>query len=69
MATVLFITLLSGCADAAAVGQRKSEGRYHTKTVHHVSNKYFYDDKKYGDGSLKKFFVMLKVILTVFGKG
>lgn len=29
---------------------------------------FLYDDKKYGDGSLKKFFFMLKVILKLFGK-
>lgn len=72
--------LLNGSTDAAAVGERipdsikesvyqQSIVRYNG-SVHHIVKRHFklYKDKQYGDGSLKNFFFMLKIILTLFGK-
>jgi hypothetical protein len=75
MTTVLLIVFLSDCAvDAAVAGQRisdiKEDSVLLTSPAHSIVKRHFkfYDDKKYGDGSLKKFFIMLKIILTLFGK-
>ncbi len=74
MTTVLLIVFLSDCAvDAAVAGQRISDIKDDsvlTSPAHNIVKRHFkfYDDKKYGDGSLKKFFIMLKIILTLFGK-
>lgn len=37
---------------------------------HHVMKRTrnFYQDKGYGDGSMKHFFIMLKIVLKIFGK-
>lgn len=73
--TILLIVFLSDCAvDAAVAGQRisdiKEDSVLLTSPAHSIVKRHFkfYDDKKYGDGSLKKFFIMLKIILTLFGK-
>lgn len=58
--SVLAIVLVTG-AQAVAV--------YPENLYNGTSERGFlYDDKKYGDGSLKKFFFMLKIILKLFGK-
>ena len=69
MTTVLLTVFLSDCAvDAAVAAQRISD--VNEVSAHNIVKRHFkfYDDKKYGDGSLKKFFIMLKIILTLFGK-
>lgn len=69
VATVLITAFLSDCTVDAAVAEQRMQDieEDYTETVHSISKRH-YDDKKYGDGSLKKFFIMLKIILTIFGK-
>ena len=69
VATILVTAFVSDfTVDAAIAGQRMLDVKEeYTETVHSISKR-SYDDKKYGDGSLKKFFIMLKIILTLFGK-
>lgn len=62
--TVLAIVL--HCAQAAAVQPGIETTGFLSETG--AERGLFHDDKKYGDGSLKKFFFMLKVILKIFGK-
>ena len=73
MTTVLLTVFLSECSvDAAVAGQRISDtDEYPVRSQsHNIVKRHFkfYNDKKYGDGSLKNFFIMLKIILTIFGK-
>lgn len=41
-----------------------------TPSRHYITKRTrnFYQDKGYGDGSMKHFFIMLKIVLKIFGK-
>lgn len=63
-ATLAVIAATCLWSDAEAAPLRSSS------TTHHVDKRgiHFYQDKGYGDGSMKHFFIMLKVMLAIFGK-
>lgn len=69
MVSVLVAAILTDCSGAAVVASKgtSNDQEEYQETVHHVSRRH-YSDKNYGDGSLKKFFIMLKIILAIFGK-
>ena len=76
--TMIFFLLTvfssDSAVDAAVAAQRISTTNEDPDVIispaHNIVKRHFkfYDDKKYGDGSLNKFFIMLKIILTIFGK-
>lgn len=70
--TVIVFVFLNNCADAAVVGERIPDSTKDPSlhSIHNIVKRHWklHNDKQYGDGSLKKFFFMLKIILTLFGK-
>lgn len=72
-ATALIIAFLWVGADAAAIDPslnvpKGNENSARGDETTHTIVKRSYRDKGYGDGSLKKFFFMLKIVLATFGK-
>lgn len=65
--SALIAIFLIDSADAGVARQRLPDSEPEYKEAEHNIYKRHHEIQ-YGDGSLKKFFFMLKVILTIFGK-